>query len=87
MTMISVLRAQLGSLNHVKRLVNAKGFVNCTPDFTEQPEVMNGFSEMMIEVFGEAGRHSRSAVGVNVLPMNVCVEVEAIFELKENLCK
>tara|TARA_B100000482_G_scaffold181120_1_gene154107 strand:+ start:159 stop:824 length:666 start_codon:yes stop_codon:yes gene_type:complete len=85
LTMISVLRAQLGSLNHVKRLVNAKGFVNCTPDYTEQPEVMNGFSEMMIEVFGERGKGSRSAVGAGSLPRGWAVEVEAIFELHDKL--
>jgi enamine deaminase RidA (YjgF/YER057c/UK114 family) len=59
---LSVLRAQLGSLNHVKRLVKATGFVNSIPDFTSQPEVMNGFSETMIEVFGERGKAARSAV-------------------------
>jgi len=67
--------------SQVKKLVKMTGFVNCEADFTEQPKVLNGASDLMIEVFGEAGRHSRSAVGVNVLPMNVCVEVEAIFEL------
>lgn len=65
----------------VKKLVKVTGFVNCLPDFYEQPKVLNGASDVMIEVFGEAGRHSRSAVGVNVLPNNHCVEVEAIFEL------
>jgi len=85
LTMMAVLRAQLGSLNHIKRLVNAKGFVNCTPDYTEQPEVMNGFSEMMIEVFGERGKGSRSAVGVGSLPRGWAVEVEAVFELHDKL--
>jgi enamine deaminase RidA (YjgF/YER057c/UK114 family) len=65
----------------VKKLVKITGFVNSEPDFYEQPTVLNGARDLMIEVFGEAGRHSRSAVGVNVLPNNHCVEVEAIFEL------
>ena len=82
---LAVLRAQLGSLNHVKRLVKATGFVNCTPDFAQQPEVMNGFSETMIEVFGERGRGARSAVGTGSLPRGWAVEVEAIFELHDNL--
>lgn len=86
LTMLSVLRAQLGSLNHVKRLVKATGFVNSTSDFTQQPEVMNGFSETMIEMFGgERGRAARSAVGVGSLPRGWAVEVEAIFELQDNL--
>ena len=87
LTMLAVLRDQLGSLNHVKRLVKAVGFVNSAPDFVDQPEVMNGFSETMIEMFGEAGKGARSAVGVAVLPKGWAVEVEAIFELKDNLCK
>ena len=67
----------------VKKLVKMTGFVNCIDTYTDQPKVLNGASDLMIEIFGEAGRHSRSAVGVNVLPLNVCVEVEAIFELYE----
>ena len=87
LTMLAVLRDQLGSLNHVKRLVKATGFVNSAPDFADQAEVMNGFSETMIEMFGDAGKGARSAVGVAALPKGWAVEVEAIFELKENLCK
>jgi enamine deaminase RidA (YjgF/YER057c/UK114 family) len=87
LTMLAVLRDQLGSLNHIKRLVKATGFVNSAPDFTDQAEVMNGFSETMIEMFGDAGKGARSAVGVAALPKGWAVEVEAIFELKENLCK
>lgn len=87
LTMLSVLRDNLGSLNHVKRLVKAVGFVNSTPDFIDQANVMNGFSETMIEIFGDAGKGARSAVGVATLPKGWAVEVEAIFELKESLCK
>jgi enamine deaminase RidA (YjgF/YER057c/UK114 family) len=85
LTMLSVLRNQLGSLNHLKRLVNAKGFVNSTPEFTGQPEVMNAFSETMVELFGERGKATRSAVGVAALPRGWAVEVEAVFELQDEL--
>jgi enamine deaminase RidA (YjgF/YER057c/UK114 family) len=65
----------------VKKVVKLTGFVNSEPDFVEQPKVINGASDLLVAVFGEAGKHSRSAVGVNVLPNNHCVEVEGIFEL------
>ena len=58
------------------------GFVNCTPDFSDQPKVINGASDLMVEVFGEKGRHARSAVGVAALPLNFSVEIEAIAELE-----
>lgn len=70
-----------GSLDRVKRCVKLGGFVNCTPDFTNQPQVINGASDLMVEVFGEAGKHARFAVGANVLPRGVAVEVDAIFEI------
>jgi len=82
---LSVLRAQLGSLNHVKRVVKVTGFVNSTAEFTQHPEVMNGFSETMIEVFGDRGKSARSAVGVASLPHGWAVEVEGIFELADGL--
>ena len=69
-----------GDLDKVVRCVKLNGFVNSTPDFTQHPEVINGCSELMIEVFGEAGRHTRLAVGVAALPYDVAVEVEAVFE-------
>ena len=71
-----------GDLSRVKRIVKLVGFVNCTPDFTQQPKVINGASDLMVEVFGEKGRHARSAVGVTSLPMNLSVEIEAIVELE-----
>jgi enamine deaminase RidA (YjgF/YER057c/UK114 family) len=70
-----------GDLNRVKRVLRLGGFVNCMPEFTDMPQVVNGASDLMVEVFGDAGRHARAAVGVNSLPLGVAVEVEAMFEL------
>ncbi len=70
-----------GDLDRVVRCVKLSGFVNSTPDFTDQPKVMNGASDLMVEVFGERGRHARAAIGVNTLPLGVAVEVEGIFEI------
>jgi enamine deaminase RidA (YjgF/YER057c/UK114 family) len=69
-------------LDRVARVVKLGGFVACTPDFTDQPKVANGASDLMVEVFGDAGKHARSAVGVPVLPLNAAVEVDAILALK-----
>ena len=70
-----------GDLDRVKRCVRLGGFVRSSADFTEQPEVVNGASNLMVEAFGEAGKHARAAVGTNALPRGVAVEVEAIFEV------
>lgn len=70
-----------GDLGRVKRVVRLGGFVNCTAEFTDQPKVINGASDLMAEVFGDAGRHARAAVGVNTLPLGVAVEVEGLFEI------
>jgi enamine deaminase RidA (YjgF/YER057c/UK114 family) len=70
-----------GDLDRVVRCVKLNGFVNSTPDFTQHPEVINGCSELMIEVFGEAGRHARVAVGAPVLPMGTSVEIDGLFEI------
>ena len=75
------LKAALGDLEKVKRVVKLTGFVNCTPDFTEPHLVMNGCSDFIIEVLGERGKHTRSAVGMGTLPLGVAVEVEAIVEV------
>jgi enamine deaminase RidA (YjgF/YER057c/UK114 family) len=80
---LAVLKAELGDLNRVKRIVKVLGMVNCGPDFTHQPQVINGFSDLMVEVFGEKGKHARSAVGMNALPMNIAVEVELIVEIED----
>lgn len=70
-----------GDLDRVKRVLRLGGFVNCTPDFTGMPQVINGASDLMVQVFGDAGKHARAAVGVSSLPLGVAVEVEAMFEL------
>ncbi|EPY02759.1 RidA family protein [Magnetospirillum fulvum] len=70
-----------GDLDRVIRLVRLGGFVASTPDFTDQPKIVNGASDLMVEVLGDAGRHSRAAVGVASLPLNAAVEIEAVFEL------
>jgi enamine deaminase RidA (YjgF/YER057c/UK114 family) len=70
-----------GDLDRVTRVLRVGGFVNCTPDFTDMPRVVNGASDLMVEIFGDAGRHARAAVGVSSLPGGVAVEVEATVEL------
>jgi len=79
---LAVLKAELGSLNKVKRIVKVLGMVNCSEDFTDQPKVINGYSDLMVEIFGEKGKHARSAVGMYALPMNIAVEVEMIVEVE-----
>ena len=71
-----------GDLDRVERCVRLSGFVNCAPDFQEHPKVVNGASDLMVEVFGERGQHARTAVGSVSLPLDSAVEVEAIFQLK-----
>ena len=75
-------KSSLGELSRIKRVVKVLGMVNCVPGYAEQPQVINGFSELLVEVFGENGRHARSAVGMAGLPGNVPVEVEVIFEIE-----
>lgn len=80
--LIAQMKAALnGDLSRVRRIVKLTGFVNCTPDFTEQPKVMNGASDLMVQVFGDAGRHARAAVGAPSLPLGAAVEVDAIVEI------
>lgn len=80
--LLAQIQAALGSLDRVERIVKLGVFVNSAPNFTDQPKVANGASELMQEVFGEAGRHARSAVGVAVLPLGVAVEIDAIVAVK-----
>lgn len=80
---LAQLKAALGSLSRVERIVKLGGFVSSTGDFTDQPKVVNGASELMAAVFGEAGKHARSAVGVPVLPLGAAVEVDAIVALRD----
>ncbi len=83
LNLLSTVRDTLGSLDEVVRLVKVLGMVNCTPDFGQQPQVINGFSELLVEVFGEErGKGGRSAVGMASLPANMPVELEAIFEVR-----
>ncbi len=80
---LAVLKSELGSLNKVKRIVKVLGMVNCTEDFKDQPKVINGYSDFMVEIFGDKGKHARSAVGMYALPFNMAVEVEVIVEIEE----
>ncbi len=81
LTMLSTIKAQIGNLGKIKRLIKTLGMVNCHPGFEEHPQVINGFSQLMVDLFGEVdGRGARSAVGMS-LPRNIAVEVECIFEL------
>jgi enamine deaminase RidA (YjgF/YER057c/UK114 family) len=80
--MLATLKAELGDLSRVKRVVRVMGLVNATPEFTDHPGVMNGFSEVMVTAFGDAGKAPRTAAGAGSLPRGIPVEVEAIVELK-----
>ena len=83
LTMLATIKAQLGSLDRVKRIIKVLGMVNCTSNFTNHPKVINGFSDLMVEIWGENGRAARSAVGMGSLPGNIPVEIEAILELND----
>jgi len=78
---LAALRAEIGSLNRVTRIVKVVGWVNSAPGFTRQPWVINGASDLLVEIFGDAGRHARSAVGASDLPLNIPVEIEMIVEV------
>ena len=81
--LIAQMKAALGDLSRVKRVVKLGGFVNSHPDFKDIPQVINGCSDLMVEVFGEAGKHARSAVACPVLPLGVAVEVDAVVEFAD----
>jgi enamine deaminase RidA (YjgF/YER057c/UK114 family) len=83
LAILATLRAHLGSLDKVVRLIKTLGMVNSTPDFAEQPKVINGYSDLMKDVFGDAGIGTRSAVGMVALPAGIAVEIEAIFQVKD----
>lgn len=80
--LLGSLKAEIGDLDKVKRVVKLLGLVNCPPEFADQPKVINGASDFLVEVFGEKGKHARSAVGMNALPMNIAVEIEMIVEVE-----
>jgi enamine deaminase RidA (YjgF/YER057c/UK114 family) len=79
--LLAALQAEIGDLAKVKRIVRVGGFVNCTDDFTAQPKVVNGASDLLVAVFGDAGRHARASVGVNALPGGAPVEIELVAEV------
>lgn len=81
LNLLAAIKAEVGELSAVTRVVKVLGFVASAPDFTDQPQVVNGASDLLIKVFGDAGQHARSAVGVAALPMGVPVEVEMIVEV------
>lgn len=81
LNLIAVMQAELGDLDRVVRVVKVLGMVNGTPDFADQPKVINGCSDLLVEVFGDRGRHARSAVGMGSLPGNITVEIECIVEV------
>ncbi len=82
LALLSSLKGEIGSLDLVKQIVKVLGMVNSAPEFTDQHKVMDGFSDLMVEVFGERGRHARSAVGMVSLPIGLAVEIEMIVEVE-----
>lgn len=78
---LSILRSYLGSLDKIKRCIKINGYVASSNDFIDQPKVLNAASDLLFEIFGEAGRHARSAIGVSVLPLNAPIEIDFIFEI------
>ena len=82
LNILQSLKQELGDLDKVQRVVKLLGFVNCTPDFPDQPKVINGASDLLVELFGERGRHARSAVGMQQLPFGIAVEIEMIVEVE-----
>jgi enamine deaminase RidA (YjgF/YER057c/UK114 family) len=83
LNLLSIVKNELGDLNKVKKVVKLLGFVSSTNDFYEHPKVIDGASDLLVEVFGDKGRHARSAIATNVLPMNLPVEIEVIIEVEE----
>ena len=81
-SLLESLKAEVGNLSNVKRIVKVLGMVNAVPEFDNHSQVINGFSDLMVEVFGENGRHARSAIGLGSLPRNIPVEIEMIVEMK-----
>jgi enamine deaminase RidA (YjgF/YER057c/UK114 family) len=81
--LLGSLKAAIGDLDKVRQVVKLLGLVNCGPDFTDQPKVINGASDFLVEVFGEKGKHARSAVGTNALPINIAVEIEMIVAVED----
>ncbi len=80
---LTIIKATLGNLNRVKRIVKVLGMVNASADFTDHPAVINGYSDLMVEVFGSKGKHARAAVGMGSLPGNIAVEIEMIVKIED----
>lgn len=83
LNLLSVIKEHIGDLDRIERVVKVLGFVASAPGFNSQPQVLNGASELLADILGERGRHARSAVGVNELPMNTCLEIEMIVKIKD----
>ena len=82
LSILATLQAELGSLDRIERFVKVFGMVNCAPGFNQTPQVIDGCSDVLVEIFGEAGRHTRSAVGMAELPFDIAVEIELIAQLR-----
>jgi len=82
LSMLATVRAELGSLDRVRQIIKIFGMVNCAPGFNQTPAVIDGCSDVLVEIFGDAGRHTRSAVGMAELPFDICVEIEMIVEVE-----
>lgn len=83
LNLLSAIKSKIGDLDRVERVIKVLGFVNSAPDFYRQPEVINGASDLLVELFGDRGRHARSALGTSNLPMNIPVEIEMIVKIKK----
>jgi enamine deaminase RidA (YjgF/YER057c/UK114 family) len=81
-SLLSTLKAELGELGRIRRIVKVTGFVNSMPDFTDQPKVVNGCSDLLVALLGDKGKHARSAVGMVALPLNAAVEIELVVEVE-----
>ncbi len=84
---LAAVKALIGSLNNIEEIVQVRGFVNCTPEFGKQPEVINGASELLEKIFGEKGKHARCALGTSSLPRDITVEVEMVVKVKDRKIK
>jgi enamine deaminase RidA (YjgF/YER057c/UK114 family) len=82
LALLATLRSEIGSLDRVQRIVRVEGFVNCPSDFTNQSKVINGCSDLLVEVFGDTGRHARMAIGAGSLPLDASVEIAMIVEIQ-----
>jgi enamine deaminase RidA (YjgF/YER057c/UK114 family) len=82
LSMLATVRAELGSLDRVRQIIKVFGMVNCAPGFNRTPEVIDGCSDVLVEIFGDAGRHTRSAVGMAELPFDICVEIEMVLQVE-----